>query len=572
MTTSLQHARRISTEISSVVNNHRDWQSPTKHNGEEITRRRQAAEKLRRNGTYLGHGEGINHSGSWRWHVTTGAVSCSKEHLRIFGFDPEKVRLSNSLLLERIHPEDRPLFEQVLRRSVWEDVDFEHDYRIILPDGSTRFLRSAGRFFVSQAGDLEFIGTVIDITELKRVGEMQAALARERELFAQQRASELAKANEALLECLDAVASVPELDEFLGQVMGAMTRQLGAASSVLRLRNFEKNALTLDLVFQDRRVITPAEAKYPESLQTLPLDERQLRMLKEPATVMHLLDNFAAIPDSHRSYLVGLGVKTLLIIPLVIARRLIGSLTFRFTEDRDFRPEEIEIARALASQASLAIQLMRLAKAARQSAVLAERNELAGEIHDSLAQNFAAIAAQLSLAGEVIEAKEGDGVRYLDRAKDLAQFGLAEARRTAVSLNPFVLDKIGLTQTIEMLVERSNVPGRLQCSLSANDSLTDDLPPETQRNLLRIAQEAIGNAIRHANPTTISVSLQRDRSHLELQIRDNGRGISTAEPLSQNGFGLINMQNRANKIGASLHIRTDVGRGTAIVVRLPINP
>ena len=154
----------------------------------------------------------------------------------------------------------------------------------------------------------------------------QTALVAERERAAQERAAELAKANEALLECLDALASVPELDEFLGQVMGAMTRQLGAASSVLRLRNFEKNVLTLDLVFQDGRVMTPAEADYPDGLQTLPLDEWQLRMLNKPATVLHLLDNFAAMPDSYRLYLVGLGVKTLLMIPLVIARRLIGSL------------------------------------------------------------------------------------------------------------------------------------------------------------------------------------------------------------------------------------------------------
>jgi signal transduction histidine kinase len=67
------------------------------------------------------------------------------------------------------------------------------------------------------------------------------------------------------------------------------------------------------------------------------------------------------------------------------------------------------------------------------------------------------------------------------------------------------------------------------------------------------------------------VSLQCDRSQLELQIQDNGPGISGAELLSQNGFGLINMQNRAKQIGASLAIRTDAGRGTIILVRLPIS-
>jgi signal transduction histidine kinase len=249
-------------------------------------------------------------------------------------------------------------------------------------------------------------------------------------------------------------------------------------------------------------------------------------------------------------------------------------------DEREFRPEEIEITRALAAQTSLAVQLTRLAKTARHSAVLEERNRLAGEIHDSLAQSFAAIATYLNLAGEVIEAREGDCIRYLDRAKDLARFGLAEARRTALTLQSFILDKISLTETIAMLVERSNVPGRLLCSLSANDSRANDLPPETQQNLLRIAPEAISNAIRHANPTTISVSLQSfdsssgrecDRCYLELQVQDNGRGISAPELMSKNGFGLMNMQKRAKKIGATLDIRTNLGRCTAIVVRLPIN-
>jgi GAF domain/Histidine kinase len=289
-----------------------------------------------------------------------------------------------------------------------------------MPNGSVKYLRVVGRPSKNESGSGEFVGAVTDITELRRVGEMEAALVREQELFARQRAAELAKANEALLECLDALASVPELDEFLGQVMGAITRQLGATSSVLRLRNFEKNVLTLDLVFQDARVMTAAEAEYPDKLQTIPLDEWQLRILNRPATVLQLLDNFAGMPDTYRLYLVGLGVNALLMIPLVVARRLIGSLAFRFIEDREFRPEEIEIARALASQASLAIQLMRSAKTARQSAVLAERNELAGEIHDSLAQFFTGISMQLGAAREVIKAGGDNALSYVERASGAA--------------------------------------------------------------------------------------------------------------------------------------------------------
>jgi signal transduction histidine kinase len=452
---------------------------------------------------------------------------------------------------------------------------------------SAELLASAQEFLRSKRADVPGCGVVGPARKpgavlIKPFGdrdlieEIQRRIARDRLA----RAAKVTEANEALQQVVDALALVPEVDDCLGQVMTATTRQLRASSSALFLRNDKPNFLTLDLVFQDDRVLSPVEAKYPEKLQSLRLNKRMLDLLQQHAVLVNLVNGPTLISDSHRSYLLGLGIKTLLIIPLIIGRRLVGSLNFRFTDDREFRPEEIEIARALAAQTSMAVQFTRLAKTARQSAVLEERNRLAGEIHDSLAQSFAAIATQLNVAAEVVEAKQGDGVRYLDRAKDLAHFGLAEARRTALSLNPFMMDKIGLTETIKMLVERSNVPGRLQCSLSANDPRANDLPLETQQNLLRIAQEAISNAARHANPTTISVSLRTfdsspgracDRCYLELQVQDNGRGISAPKLMRQDGFGLINMQNRAKKIGASLDIRTNVGGGTGILVRLPIN-
>jgi GAF domain-containing protein len=407
--------------------------------------------------------------------------------------------------------------------------------------------------------------------ELARLAEQakQTALVVEKERAARERAAELAKANEALLECLNALALVPELDEFLGQVMIAITRQLGAASSALRWRNHQQNCLTLDFVFQDGRVMTPAEAKYPENLQSIPLDEP--RMFESPATVLHLLDNLVAMPEAHRSYLARLGVKTVLNIPLVIARQLIGCLTFRFNDDREFRPEEIEIARALAIQASLAIQLTRLAKAARQTAVLEERNQLAGEIHDSLAQFFTGISMQLGAAKEVNKTGAGNVSTFLERASDLAQFGLAEARRSAFSLQPAILEESGLIEALQRLVERSNIPGRLRCNFGSTGVPAERLPPAVQQDLLRIAQEAMSNAVRHAKPTIINVNLRSHLRNLVLEVTDNGSGIADAEAASKEGFGFSNMRARAENIGAKLEVRTAAGRGTTVIVQVPMN-
>jgi signal transduction histidine kinase len=399
--------------------------------------------------------------------------------------------------------------------------------------------------------------------------EMEAALAREREISARQRTIELAKANQALQGCLDALTLVPELDELLSQVMAAITRQLGAVSSVLRLRDFERNCLVIDLVFQDGRVITPAEAKYPPRLQSIPLDEQQLSLLAQPAAVLQLLDDISAIPDEPRHCLLGLGVKTLLVVPLNIAKRLIGTLSFRFTE---FRPEEIEIARALESQAALAIQVTRLAKAAKQAAILEERTRLAGEIHDGLAQSFTAICMQLGVAEQELSSKEGGPICRIQRAIELANFGLAEARRCARNLRLSTVEESGLVVALQRLVERSSVAGRLHCSLRSSNVPEDTLPARVKHELLRIAQEAVHNAVRHANPAVIAVALQWDAPDLVLRVRDDGCGISAARLEKSEGLGLASMRQRASEIGGRFEVQTAASRGTTIVVTVPVHP
>jgi len=550
--------------------------------------RKWAEEELRRSEAYLTQGERIGHTGSWGWHLGTGLVYWSKEHFRIFGFDPDKALPSFQMFLQRIHPEDRARAEQTINRAVREGSDFEQEYRIVLPDGSIKYVHTVGHPVVSESGVLEFIGTAMDVTDLKRAEEMRTAMARERELFAQQRAAELAKANEALRGCLDALASVPELDDFLGQVMAAITRQLGAFSSTLRVRNFEQNTLPLELVFQDGRVMTPDEANYPECWQSVSVEQfdphflyhspltrtkdeqRVATFLNPPAAIIHTLDPHSPMPDDQRSYLHRLGVKTLLIVPLISRGQPNGRLTFRFTEERDFHPEELEIVRALATQASLAIHLTRLAKSARQSAILEERNQLAAEIHDSLAQSFTGISLQLGVAGEQLAANEGDPLHQIRRADEIAKFGLAEARRSILSLGSNAIEESGLTTTLQRLVEHSNVAGRLRCTFQFDVIPEEILPPGIQHELLRFAQEAISNAVRHAKPTLVNVTLRWKPPDLILKVTDNGSGISNSSLEKSEGFGLRNMRTRAAQINAKLDIQTAAGRGTSILLTVPI--
>jgi signal transduction histidine kinase len=188
---------------------------------------------------------------------------------------------------------------------------------------------------------------------------------------------------------------------------------------------------------------------------------------------------------------------------------------------------------------------------------------------DSLAQFFTGISLQLEMAKELKTDREDEALNFLERASDLTQIGLGEARRSALSLRSDVIEDSGLTEALRMLAERSDIPGRLSCRFRATTLLADDLPLQVQQHLLRIAQQAISSAICHGNPTLLNVLLQSNSSELVLQIDDNGTGISATQLRTGEGFGLCNMRERAKQIGADLDIRTAPGGGASVIVRLP---
>src|ERR1700760_3252451 len=204
-------------------------------------------------------------------------------------------------------------------------------------------------------------------------------------------------------------------------------------------------------------------------------------------------------------------------------------------------------------------------------AMARERERLAAEIQDALAQSFTGISMQLGVAGEQLAAGEGDPLRHIQRANEIAKFGLAEARRSILSLRTSAIEESGLTTTLKRLVEHSNVAGRLRCDFRSDNIPEESLPPRIQHELLRFAQEAISNAVRHAKPTVVSVTLCWEPPNLILQVKDDGTGISRASLEKSEGFGLRNMHTRASQIDGKLDIDTAAGHGTSIVLTVPIS-
>ncbi|HXL17094.1 MAG TPA: PAS domain-containing protein, partial [Streptosporangiaceae bacterium] len=137
----------------------------------QFIERTRADAALRASEASLAEGQQISHTGSWRWHVPTGEVRGSAEHWRIFGFDPAAGPRSHLHYRERVHPDDRPALVQVLDTAIRDQRAFQHEYRIVLPDGVVKHVQLAGRPDTDASGALEFAGTIMDITERKRAEE-----------------------------------------------------------------------------------------------------------------------------------------------------------------------------------------------------------------------------------------------------------------------------------------------------------------------------------------------------------------------------------------------------------------
>ncbi|MBE8968550.1 PAS domain S-box protein [Nostocales cyanobacterium LEGE 12452] len=205
-------------------------------------------------------------------------------------------------------------------------------------------------------------------------------------------------------------------------------------------------------------------------------------------------------------------------------------------------------------------------KRAEAASILEERNRMAREIHDTLAQSFTGILAQVGAANQVLTDDVEATQAHLDLIKELARTGLTEARRSVVALRPQLLEEGSLQSALHRLVAQIRAAATDTTLYYEIEGAVYSLPTEVENNLLRIGQEALTNAIRHANADEIRVELVYDRDRFCLRVKDNGQGFGVGSIPASEGFGLLGMSERAERIGAQLTIRSQPGQGKEIIV------
>src|SRR5258706_278603 len=399
---------------------------------------------------------------------------------------------------------------------------------------------------------------------------------------------------DALTHTLDALAQESDPDRLLEHVLRKIIEKSDAHSASVWDREQDGDWLELFALIEEGRFQTRSGAIHPAArLAMLAQDHPVWREILHtglhaviedidqpivrmgvgfgPNAIWHdILDEADLAPAMMRfkSHLREMGVHTILFVPMLVAGRVSGFIGIRFTQKRGFRQEEIELTRALAHQATLAIQLTRLSAQSRQSAVMAERNRMARDIHDTLAQGFTGVIVQLEAVGEAMarnQAVKPSG--HLDRAGELAREGLQQARRSVQALRPQALEEKQLSEALKDLIEKMTAGTTVKAEFASQGN-QHKLPLEWETNLLRIGQEVLTNVLRHARASEFKVLLVFDCGEVRLDLRDNGCGF---DPQGRHeGFGLQGMRERAEGMGGQLTIKSAAGKGTAISIVLSV--
>lgn len=255
-------------------------------------------------------------------------------------------------------------------------------------------------------------------------------------------------------------------------------------------------------------------------------------------------------------------------IPIVYDGQIVGAfyVTEKIAASRFDDVDERRIA-VLAGHTAVAIANARLEQQVRELAVIQERTRLARELHDALSQTLLGLSLSADVAAELATDAPRPAATQLDQIRALARTARRELRAVVEDLQPPDLATDGLTVTLRKhldMVRRSS-----GLDVSADLQGLDDLPDAVDRALLRIVQEAVHNAVRHADATRVTVSAGRVDGGVVLCVGDDGHGFDpTAVETRGRHLGLASMRDRAAAVGGTLTLDTGSGRGTRIEVRV----
>ncbi len=435
--------------------------------------------------------------------------------------------------------------------------------------GSDRFTDEQVEFFEAFAKQLAL---AMQLNRLKEEAK-RAAVTRERELAAQERAAETNRANAAILQVFEALAADAGLERVLERILKAIAGILESPYATLWIIDSRGEFVRLRVVYDHGSLFSGAESAHPNARVPVSCDDPHfvtaMEQLRHGPMLIDAADEMTLTPEQRLSF--NGEVLRLLRIGMRVGDQMLGEVTVHLAGDEVPSPQRVGVSRGLTQQAALALFMDRLAEAGRHAAVAEERNRMAHEIHDSLAQCFTGIFMQLQAAGEFALSRPEVTRACVARAESLARDGLREARRSVMALRPDAAEYSDLASALRRLLLQATAATATRAEVVIQGE-EYAVPPECGFNLLRIAQEALGNSQRYASAQRIQIRVEYSPHGVYLSVADDGHGFDLTSIASTTGYGLVGMRQRAERLGGEFEITSAPGKGTEIHVWAPEPP
>lgn len=267
------------------------------------------------------------------------------------------------------------------------------------------------------------------------------------------------------------------------------------------------------------------------------------------------------------------GLRAHLAAPIKVGATVLGVLYAAHRSLRSFSKDDRWLLARLALVTSLAIQNARLYSQAQQAAVLAERERIGREIHDGLAQALGCIGMTARASSNRLLSGQKERVQEdLEEITRMAESAYSDAREAILGLRVSAYSGQGLMSDLQEYVRRFSEQSSVGVQMRVADGWPASLPVGIEVQLIRVLQEALSNVRKHAAADSVFVDFEIAHGWAKIRLQDNGRGFEPGNYIKGDGrhFGLQTMRERAASVGGSLEVHSATGRGTSIVIHLPV--
>lgn len=328
------------------------------------------------------------------------------------------------------------------------------------------------------------------------------------------------------------------------------------------------------LLRDDRLIpeVVSGKGELDDLRQPLPVSRGLSGWVAEKADPARVIDVWRD-PRCQGEPVVEKGVRSLLVVPLVLDGHVMGVITLGEDETHGFEEMDLYFLAVLASQAVIAMRNARLVQERERRILAEERNRVAREIHDGLAQSVAGVLMKTETAIRLFDAQPQQAKQWLVECRNKLRESLKEIRYSITALRPSPAVQAGLIPALEKRVNDHRAETGQEAVIQVK-GVPFSLPPQVEEGIYKVCHEALNNAAKHAQAKKVRVILRYMEPEVWLVVQDDGIGFSlgqaVAEAEANNRYGITGMNERAQQLGAVLQFITSPGRGTRVVMKVPV--